>query len=110
MVVHADDPLVGSLDEQFRGLHLFYGEDNTVLAPETDGHAVDSWNERYSGRNCIGQFSIRQDEVGDTGTANKRERKVEGLRYELTQKLRPPWKRIRPGITTRSNISHSISL
>jgi hypothetical protein len=48
--------------------------------------------------------------VGDTGTANKRERKVEELRYELTQKLRPPWKRIRPGITTRSNISHSIIL
>lgn len=110
MVVHADDPLVGPLDEQFRGLHLFYGEDDAVLAPETDGHAVDSWIRGHSDQDGTGQFSIRQDEVGDTGTANKRERKVEELRYELTQKLRPPWKRIRPGITTRSNISHSIIL
>lgn len=42
MVVHADDPLVSPLDEQFRGLYLFYGENDAVLAPETDGHAVDS--------------------------------------------------------------------
>ena len=55
-------------------------------------------------------FLFDKTKVEDTGTADERERKVEELRYELTQKLRPPWKRIRPGITTRSNISHSIIL
>lgn len=42
MVIHADDPLVGPLDEQFRCLHLFYGEDDAVFAPETDGHTIKS--------------------------------------------------------------------
>ena len=45
VVIYADDPLVGTLNEQFRGLHFFHGEDDAVFASETDGYAVQSSSE-----------------------------------------------------------------
>ena len=45
VVIYADDALVGTLDEQFRGLHFFHGEDDAVFASETDGYATQSSSE-----------------------------------------------------------------
>lgn len=41
MIIHTDDPLVRSLDQQLGRLDFFYCEDYTILASHSDGNPIE---------------------------------------------------------------------